>query len=85
MNVSSHRVGAEDYERLRSHALGGLVPQPPLLRTLDVLLHNGLAVWMNFGFSSSEPSQVLPAVCSLVAQDELVFLLAHMIEPLLFP
>lgn len=81
MNVSSHCGRVEDYERLRSHALGGPIPQPPLLRTLDVLLHNGLAVWMIFGFPESNPSQVLPAARSLVPQDDLVFLLANMIEP----
>jgi hypothetical protein len=83
MNASSHRGGAEDYERLRSHVLGGPVPEGPLLRTLDVLLHSGLALWMIFGWPEVNDPVVLHPSCSLVPQHELVFLLANMIEALL--
>jgi hypothetical protein len=58
MNASSHWGGAEDYERLRSHVLGGPVPEGWLLRTLDVLSHSGLAVWMIFGWPEVKISHV---------------------------
>ena len=81
MNAGSHWGGAQDYERLRSHVLGGPVPEAPLLRTLDVFLHSGLALWMIFGCPQIHSSLALHPPCPLFCQDELVFLLAHMIEP----
>ena len=83
MNASPNWGGAEDYERLRSHALGGPIPEGPLLGALDVLLHSGLAVWMIFGWPEINNPVVLHPTSSLVAQHEWVFLLANRIEALL--
>jgi hypothetical protein len=84
MNSSSTWGGAEAYERLRSHVLGGPPPEVWLLRTLDVFLQNGLAIWMIFESPSALSSvEIMPGHSCLVAQRELVFILADIIEPLL--
>ncbi len=68
------------YERLRQHALGGVVPAAGCLSGLEVLLQNGVAVWMRTTLKGAAAGNTSAPPCDwlVVGQEETTLVLAGM-------
>lgn len=68
------------YERLRQHALGGAAPAAGCLSGLEVLMQNGVAVWMRTTLKAAvvENTSAPPCGWLVVHQEETTLVLAGM-------